>query len=101
MLLKFVLAFVLVDLHLDHRHPFFGKVPWLPFDLLVVVHSIHFVIVAVELEKGKAYVTRKQAEKDLYFRQKMAEADLLVKLAEAEKTRLKNESNLSVGMVFT
>jgi regulator of protease activity HflC (stomatin/prohibitin superfamily) len=50
------------------------------------------VLVAVELEKGKAYVTRKQAEKDLYYRKKMAEADLLVKLAEAEQIRLKNEA---------
>lgn len=50
------------------------------------------VRVSVELEKGKAYVTRKQAEKDLYYRKKMAEADLLVKLADAEKIRLKNEA---------
>lgn len=48
------------------------------------------VIAAVEMEKGKAYVTRKNAEKDLYVRTKTAEADLLVKLAEAEKVRLKN-----------
>ena len=48
--------------------------------------------VSVELEKGKAYVTRTRAEKDLYFRKKTADADLLVKLAEAEKTRLKNEA---------
>lgn len=50
------------------------------------------VNVLVELEKGKAYVTRKIAEKDLYYRKKIAEANLLVKLAEAEKTRLKNEA---------
>ncbi len=50
------------------------------------------VQVAVELEKGKAYVTRKRAEKDLYFRKKIAEADLLVKLADAEKVRLKNDA---------
>ena len=50
------------------------------------------VTVSVELEKGKAYVTRKRAEKDLYFRKKIADADLLVKLADAEKTRLKNEA---------
>ncbi|MFW2366594.1 MAG: SPFH domain-containing protein [Desulforhopalus sp.] len=50
------------------------------------------VTVLVELEKGAAYVTRKRAEKDLYFRKKTAEADLLVKLAEAEKVRLKNEA---------
>jgi regulator of protease activity HflC (stomatin/prohibitin superfamily) len=55
------------------------------------------VNVSVELEKGKAYVTRKRAEKDLYYRQKTAEADLLVKLAEAEKVRLKNESLKGVG----
>lgn len=50
------------------------------------------VTVAVELEKGKAYVTRKSAEKDLYARKKKADADLLVKLAEAEKVRLRNEA---------
>jgi len=50
------------------------------------------VTVAVELEKGKAYVTRKKAEKDLYYRKKIAEADLLVKLADAEKIRLKNKA---------
>jgi regulator of protease activity HflC (stomatin/prohibitin superfamily) len=50
------------------------------------------VIAAVELENGKAYVTRKIAEKDLYVRRKKAEADLLVKLAEAERVRLKNEA---------
>jgi hypothetical protein len=50
------------------------------------------VIAAVELEKGKAYVTRKIAEKDLYVRSKKAEADLLVKLAEAERVRLKNDA---------
>jgi len=55
------------------------------------------VIVAVEMEKGKAYVTRKRAEKDLYVRTKMAEADLLVKLAEAEKVRLKNAAMEGVG----
>lgn len=50
------------------------------------------VLVAVELEKGRAYVTRKNAEKDLYARTKRANADLLVKLAEAEKIRLKNDA---------
>jgi regulator of protease activity HflC (stomatin/prohibitin superfamily) len=50
------------------------------------------VMVSVEIEKGKAYVTKTRAEKDLYFRKKSAEADLLVKLADAEKTRLKNEA---------
>ncbi|MCE5243587.1 MAG: SPFH domain-containing protein [Syntrophobacteraceae bacterium] len=50
------------------------------------------VIAAVEIEKGKAYVTRKIAEKDLYVRSKKADADLLVKLAEAERVRLKNDA---------
>ena len=55
------------------------------------------VIVSVEMEKGQAYVTRKRAEKDLYFRKKTAEANLLVKLAEAEKIRLKNEALKGIG----
>ena len=55
------------------------------------------VIAAVEMEKGKAYVTRKVAEKDLYVRKIKAEADLLVKLAEAERVRLKNESLKGIG----
>ncbi len=55
------------------------------------------VTAAVEMEKGKAYVTRKIAEKDLYVRKIKAEADLLVKLAEAERVRLKNESLKGIG----
>jgi len=55
------------------------------------------VTVEVEMEKGRAYVTRKNAEKDLYVRSKKAEADLLVKLAEAEKVRLKNDALKGVG----
>ncbi|MFH1154311.1 MAG: SPFH domain-containing protein [Pseudomonadota bacterium] len=55
------------------------------------------VIVSVEMEKGKAYVTQKRAEKDLYYRKKLAEADLLIKLAEAERIRLKNEALQGVG----
>lgn len=53
--------------------------------------------VAIELEKGKAYATEKNAEKDLYVRKKQAEADLLVKLADAEKVRLKNEALKGAG----
>ena len=53
--------------------------------------------VEVELEKGRAYVTRKQAEKDLYARKKKAEADLLIQLAEAEKVRLKNDALKGLG----
>ena len=55
------------------------------------------VAVEVEMETGQAYVTRKIAEKDLYERSKKAEADLLVKLAEAEKVRLKNDALKGVG----
>ncbi|BBO85589.1 hypothetical protein DSCO28_61550 [Desulfosarcina ovata subsp. sediminis] len=55
------------------------------------------VSVDVEMEQGRAYVTRKIAEKDLYRRTKIAEADLLVKLAEAEKVRLKNDALKGVG----
>lgn len=55
------------------------------------------VAVQVEMEKGRAYVTRKNAEKDQYVRTKKAEANLLVKLAEAEKVRLKNEALKGVG----
>ena len=55
------------------------------------------VIASVELEKGKAYVTRKIAEKDLYVRKIKAEADLLVQLAEAERVRLKNEALKGIG----
>jgi regulator of protease activity HflC (stomatin/prohibitin superfamily) len=55
------------------------------------------VAVQVELEKGQAYVTRKNAEKDQYVRTKKAEANLLVKLAEAERVRLKNEALKGVG----
>jgi len=55
------------------------------------------VIAAVELENGKAYVTRKIAEKDLYARKIKANADLQVKLAEAEKVRLRNEALKGLG----
>lgn len=55
------------------------------------------VIAAVEIENGKAYVTRKIAEKDLYVRKIKAEADLLVKLAEAERVRLRNEALKGIG----
>jgi len=48
------------------------------------------VIVAVELENGQAYVTKRIAEKDRYVRTKNAEANLLVKLADAQKVKLKN-----------
>jgi len=55
------------------------------------------VTAAVEIEKGKAYVTRKIAEKDLYVRKIIAEGDLLVKLAEAERVRLRNDALKGIG----
>lgn len=55
------------------------------------------VITAVEIEKGKAYVTRKIAEKDLYVRKIKAGADMEVKLAEAERVRLRNEALQGIG----
>ena len=51
---------------------------------------------AVLLEEGKAYVTKKRAELDLYARKVKAEANLQVKLAEAKKTELRNAA-LRVG----
>jgi regulator of protease activity HflC (stomatin/prohibitin superfamily) len=53
--------------------------------------------VRVELEKGKAYTTRRRAEKDLYVRKKKADGNLLVKLSEAERVRLKNEALQGLG----
>ena len=53
--------------------------------------------VAVELEKGQAYTTRRNAEKELYSRKKKAEANLLIQVAEAEKVRLKNEALRGLG----
>jgi len=50
------------------------------------------VTVAVEMEGGHAYVTKRIAEKDRYVRTKNAAADLLVKLAEAQKVKLKNSA---------
>ena len=50
------------------------------------------VAVSVELEGGKAYITRRNAERDQYVRTKRAEADLQIKLAEAARIRLKNDA---------
>ncbi len=55
------------------------------------------VISAVEIEKGKAYVTKKIAEKDFYVRSIKANADLLVKLAEAERVSLRNDALKGIG----
>ena len=46
--------------------------------------------VKIKLSQGEAYVTRRNAEIDQYSRTKRAQADLLIKLAEAKKTELRN-----------
>lgn len=51
----------------------------------------------VALERGRGEVRRIAAEADSYFRQKVAEGDLLVALAEAEGTRLENAALQQAG----
>ncbi len=46
--------------------------------------------VAIETERGGAEVTKIKAEADAYKRKRQAEADLLVKLADAQGTELEN-----------
>ena len=53
--------------------------------------------VSVMLEEGNAYKVTVDAERDLYVRSKRAEADLLVTLAEAKRTELKNEAMEAKG----
>jgi regulator of protease activity HflC (stomatin/prohibitin superfamily) len=53
--------------------------------------------IEVENERGRAEVRKIAADADLYFRQKVAEGDLLVALAEAEGTRLENEALQQAG----
>jgi regulator of protease activity HflC (stomatin/prohibitin superfamily) len=53
--------------------------------------------IKIELEKGKAYIVKKNAARDLYVRAKKARANLLVKKAEAEKARLKNLALKGLG----
>ncbi|MFP6583551.1 MAG: SPFH domain-containing protein [Candidatus Hydrogenedentota bacterium] len=53
--------------------------------------------VLVTLQEGEAYKVRKEAEMQLYSRTKHAEADLLVQLAEATRTELKNEAMRAMG----
>lgn len=48
--------------------------------------------IEVEGERGRAEVSRITAEADLYARQKVAEGDLLVALAEAKGTELENRA---------
>ncbi len=54
-------------------------------------------IVRVELEKGQAYGVTRKAEQELYVRTKHAQADLLIKRAEAFKTKLKNKALKGLG----
>jgi regulator of protease activity HflC (stomatin/prohibitin superfamily) len=53
--------------------------------------------IEVEKERGRAEVRKLAAEADLHFRQKVAEGDKLVALAEAEGTRLENEALQQAG----
>jgi regulator of protease activity HflC (stomatin/prohibitin superfamily) len=54
-------------------------------------------IVDVERERGRGEVKKIEAEADLYYRQKVADGDLLVALAEAEGTRLENAALEAAG----
>lgn len=53
--------------------------------------------VAVELERGKAEVTKINAAADTYARKKRAEADLLVQLADAQGTQALNNAYRGIG----
>lgn len=53
--------------------------------------------VRVKLEEGKAYFSEKSAEKERYIREKKAEANLLIQLAEAKRTRMKNDALTGEG----
>ena len=53
--------------------------------------------ILVELEKGNAYKLTKKAEEELYVRTQQARGDLLVKEAEAYKTKLKNRALKGLG----
>jgi len=53
--------------------------------------------VEVKLQEGRAYVTTRDAERDQYARTKRAEADLLIQLAEARRTQLRNDALQGAG----
>ncbi|MBA2319543.1 MAG: SPFH domain-containing protein [Deltaproteobacteria bacterium] len=53
--------------------------------------------IAVEGERGRAEVRKIDADADLYFRQRVAEGQLKVRLAEAEGTRLENTALEQAG----
>jgi regulator of protease activity HflC (stomatin/prohibitin superfamily) len=48
--------------------------------------------VLVKLQEGDAYTVRKKAEQQFYSRVRHADGDLLINLAEAERTSLKNQA---------
>ncbi|MBF0478833.1 MAG: SPFH domain-containing protein [Candidatus Omnitrophica bacterium] len=53
--------------------------------------------IKVKLEEGKAYMVKKNADRDLYVRTQKANADLLMSLAEAKKTELINQAYQNQG----
>jgi regulator of protease activity HflC (stomatin/prohibitin superfamily) len=53
--------------------------------------------IAVEGERGRAEVRKIDADADLYYRQKVAEGELKVRLAEAEGTKLENAALEQAG----
>jgi regulator of protease activity HflC (stomatin/prohibitin superfamily) len=54
-------------------------------------------IVDVEKQRGEGEVQKIDADADLYYRQKVAEGNLMVALAEAEGTRLENAALQAAG----
>jgi regulator of protease activity HflC (stomatin/prohibitin superfamily) len=54
-------------------------------------------ILKIKLEEGHAYVVKKNATRELYTRTLKAKGNLLIKRAEAEKTRLKNIALKGIG----
>ena len=54
--------------------------------------------VAVTAQEGEAYKVKKAAEKNLYVRKMQADADLLVQLAEARSTEMRNAAMQVVGV---
>ena len=54
-------------------------------------------LVHIEIQGGQAYRVEREAERDFYVRSKMAEADLLMQLAEAEAMKMRNEAMQVIG----
>lgn len=65
--------------------------------LLQRVTTVGEMQVKITLEEAEAYKIKRAAEEDLYVRSKGAEADLLVELAEADRTSLKNKALQVLG----